>query len=113
MKKAAKAAAAKVEKDLKAADSAAAKPADSAAAKPAAPAEPANPAPVAAAPSTSAAPYTKQPLMLVATETEPSFGLWWAVAVLGSVAFAWTFYRAASKRINRSEIRPLLMPDQY
>merc|ERR1719361_3361540 len=67
-----------------------------------------------AAPTTTAAPaYTKEPLMMVATDSEASFGLWYFLAgsfCLASVAYG--FHRM-SRKWGYREIKPLLRRDQY
>jgi len=67
-----------------------------------------------AAPTTSAAPaYSKEPLMMVATDSEASFGLWYFLAgsfCLASVAYG--FHRMSSKWGYR-EIKPLLRRGEY
>lgn len=67
-----------------------------------------------AAPTTSAAPaYSKEPLMLVATDSEASFGLWYFLAgsfCLASAAYG--FHRMSSKW-GYQEIKPLLRRGEY
>lgn len=108
-KKAAKAEAAKKAAEAKAAE----EKAKEEAAKKAATSSTAAPKAASPKPSTSEAPaYTKQPLMLVATDTEPSMGLWWFV-ISAAVVFSAFYACSRSKILNTGEIRPLLQREEY
>jgi len=65
-------------------------------------------------PTTEAPTYTKQPLLLVAVDSEPSFGLWWTVGACFVLGFLFSVYRAYGRKLfNSTEVRPLLRRDEY